>query len=264
MDSHLKTPSDPAAPSQKLSTVAQTIALLRFLADTPTAIGVNAISRELKIAPSSCFKILKQLLETDFVQFDDKTKGYSLGSAAILLARRALDPGNTFSLVLPSLTQFAMVNEVSVGFWRRIDRNRLVLAGFVESSNPMRIHMSVGQRLPLFIGAVGRAFAAELELTDSEIAHEVTNLRWQSPPDVASYLRQVRDYRKDGYAVDANNFSLGVTTIASVLRDAVGGACFGLSAICISGQIGREQVHTIGKNLVTLRASLETNWLGRR
>ena len=253
--------SDPAV--QKTSTVGQTLALLRLLAATPTPLGVNAISRELNFAPSSCFRILKQLAEEGYAQFDARTKCYSLGSEAVMLARRALDPSSTFSLILPSLTTFVERTQASVGFWRRIDRKRIVLAGFVESPSLMRIRMSVGQRLPLFIGAVGRAFAAELGLSDAQMEYELEQLRWQVPPDHEEYRRQVGDYVKLGYAVDEGNFAPGVTTVATVLNDAVGDLSFGLSAIRISGRISEAEMRKMGEDLVELKREIGSKWLGR-
>jgi DNA-binding IclR family transcriptional regulator len=166
-------------------------------------------------------------------------------------------------MILPSLTRFVERTKTSLGFWRRIDRQRIMLAGFVDSPNLMRIHMTVGQRLPLFIGAVGRAFAAELGLDEAEIAKELAKLRWQSPPDLQDYLRQVGAYRQLGYAIDDGNFALGVTTVATVLRDVVGGSSFGLSAIRIGGHTDDEEMRAIGSALVELKREITSNWLGR-
>lgn len=248
----------------KLNTVGQALALLRFLADATMPMGVNAISRQLNLAPSSCFRILKQLADEGYAQFDSRTKCYTLGSAAVLLARRSLDPSNTFSLILPSLTDFVARTQSSVGFWRRIDRDRIVLAGFVESPNPMRIHMSIGQRLPLYIGAVGRAFAAALGLSDDQIRYELAQLRWQIPPDTNEYCRQVQVCRQTGYAVDEGNFAPGVTTVATVLTDTMGGLSYGLSAIRIAGQISPSEISSIGGALVELRRELGSTWLAQR
>lgn len=252
-----------ASPS-KMSTVDQTLALLRFLADMPAPMGVNAISRELGMPPSSCFRILKQLANADYAQFDRATKCYSLGSAAVMLARRALDPGNTFEFIQPSLARFVAETQTSLGFWRRIDRRRIVLAGFVEAPHFMRLHMSVGQRLPLFVGAVGRAFAAELHLSDDEIQHEFSQLRWQAPPDIGEYRRQVDEYSRMGYAVDAGNFAPGITTVAILLKDAGDEPRFGISAIRISGQVDTHEVHEIGRALVQMKADIEQTLYGRQ
>lgn len=252
----------PGPPTEKKNTVGQTIALLRFLAAAPYPLGVNAIARELNVAPSSCFRILKQLSEEGYAQFDCTNKCYSLGSAAVMLARRALDPANTFALIQPVLAKFVEETQTSLGFWRRIDGKRIVLAGFIESSHPMRIHMTVGQRLPLFIGAVGRAFAAELKLSDADIAHELSLLRWEAPPRADDYREQVLEYHRLGYTVDSGNFVPGVTTVGTVLTDAVGSVSFGLSAIRISSQIDEQEVLRIGAALARLRQEIHNNWYG--
>jgi DNA-binding IclR family transcriptional regulator len=249
---------------QKTSTVGQTLALLRLLAESTQPMGVNPISRELGFPPSSCFRILKQLTDEGFAQFNPVTKCYSLGSAAVMLGRRALDPANTYDMILPSLTRFVERTKTSVGFWRRIDRKRIILAGFLDSPNPMRIHMTVGQRLPLFSGAVGRAFAAELGLTEEELRDELADLRWQSPPDFEEYLASVREYRKLGYAIDAGHFVTGVTTAATVLKDAVGGRTLGISAIRIGEQIDEQEMRALGNELVELKREITFGFLGRR
>lgn len=252
--------ADAAAP-HKGGTVSQTLALLRFLSVMPRPMGVNAIARELGMAPSSCFKILKQLCEEDFAEFDTETKCYSLGGAAVLLARGALDPGNTFTLIRPMLEDFALSNGCALGFWRRISSGRIVLAGFVENPGMMRIHISIGQRLPMFIGAVGRAFAAESNLSRKEIEREFRALRWQSPLSLKDYCDQVDECRATGYAVDQNNFALGVTTVATAFPDSEGVLSYGISAIRLLGQSSSEEIHRTGVGLVNLKQQFCRGWL---
>ncbi|MGK2286350.1 IclR family transcriptional regulator [Pedomonas sp. V897] len=255
-----KVSADAAAP-QKAGTVSQTLALLRFLSALPRPMGVNAIARELGLAPSSCFKILKQLCEEDFAEFNPETKCYSLGASAVLLARGALDPGNTFSLIRPMLEDFAHHYGCALGFWRRISSGRIMLAGFVENPGMMRIHMPIGQRLPMFIGAVGRAFAAEMNLSRAEIEREFSLLRWQSPISLEEYCAQVEQCRITGYAVDQSNFAPGVTTVATVFADAEGIVSYGISAIRLHGQVNDEEIHRNGTRLVELKQKFCRNWL---
>lgn len=240
------------APAKNSSSVSATLAILRLLASCGRPVGVNTIARDLSLAPSSCFKILKQLERADFVDFDARTKCYTLGGGAIELARRALDPMHVFSLVRPRLEQVAEKLAIAIGFWRGISRRRIVLAGFVEGSNPMRIHMSVGQRLPMLMGAVGRAIAAKLELSDAELRAEFALLRWQSPPDFEQYVAHVLQARRRGFAVDRDNFASGVTSVAVAIHDAVGGVTYGMSGIMFSGQCDEESIARVGVELVDL------------
>lgn len=226
-----------------------------FLATTSQPNGVNAIARALSIAPSSCFRILKQLQAAGFAEFDENTKCYSLGCGAAVLARRALDPNNAFVMLRPQLEQFAETHNVAIGFWRLLPRRRMVLAGFVEGHSLMRIQMTLGQRLPMLVGAVGRAFAAELCVPENELKADFERLRWQQPLQFEEYRAQVLEYGLKGYAVDRDNFAHGVTTVAVVLRDAQSMVHYGLSAIMFSSSQTEEKVAVVGEALTQL-----VNW----
>ena len=113
----------------------------------------------------------------------------------------------------------------------------------------MRIHMSLGQRVPMLVGGVGRAFAAKLGLTEEELRSQFAMLRWQSPIRFEEYLEQVEDARRRGYAIDRNNFAAGVTVIASALCDARSTVGYGVSAIMFSGQVDASGEAAIGEML---------------
>ncbi|TNF04550.1 MAG: hypothetical protein EP321_06845 [Sphingomonadales bacterium] len=249
---------------QKPSTVMQTLSILRLLATISKPLGVNAIARELGMAPSSCFKILKQLHDGDFAQFDSDTKCYTLGGGAAILASRALDPENIFALLHSELEKFGLAHNVSIGFWRRVADNRIILMGFIETQSLMRIRMSIGQRLPMLVGAVGRAYAAELDLTREQIENEFRKLRWQQPPSMADFRQDVEVCRQRGYAVDRNNFAAGVTTIAVAFRDAQDHLRYGISAIRFSANETDTDTQEIGKALVVLKHNIIRCWQRQR
>lgn len=234
----------------KPGSIASTLAILRLLATCGRPVGVNTIARDLSLAPSSCYKFLKQLQRADFVDFDVETKCYTLGVGAIELARHALDPARAFSIVRPRLEEVAERRAVAIGFWRRTSRSRIVLAGFVQGSSPLSIHMSVGQRVPMLIGGVGRAIAARLELSEEELRREFARLRWQSPPTFEQYVRQIQEARRRGYAVDRDNFAASVTTVAAAIPDLNGGVTYGMSGIMFSGQCDDESIARTGAELV--------------
>ena len=216
--------------------MASALAILRLLADKEQAMGVNAIARELGLAPSSCFKFLKTLVAEDFVEIDDVTKCYSLGNEAIAVARHALDPDRAFSTIRHRLEEAAQTYSIAIGLWRILPKSRMALVGFAEGTNQMRIHMSTGQRLPILVGAVGRAIAAKMDLPDDELQARFSELRWQVPLPFEDYRRQVEKAKVTGYGYDSGNFSPGVNTVAVAIVDDAGSVRYGLSGIMFGGQ----------------------------
>ena len=246
----------------KASIVDSTCAILRLLARLNRAAGVNAIARELGMPPSSCFKILKQLQAQDFVECDESDKSYSLGAGVIPLGRRALDPANIYSLLRPLLEEAAQQHGCAIGLWRILPKQRMVLAGFVEDNTSMRIHMTVGQRLPRLMGAVGRSIAAAIDLTQDETRQEFDTLHWRGPLTYDDYWAGVKFAREHGYAVDIGHFAPGVCTVATTISDNEGKVQFGLSAIMFQGQQDDLITTTIGRSLIQLAhaAAVQIGW----
>lgn len=232
--------------------VGSAISVITFLAESDYPTGVNAIARSLSMAPSSCFRILKQLQAVEFAEFDEGTKCYTLGCGAAALARRALDPNNVFRILRSRLESIVDSHEIAIGFWRLLPRDRLILAGFVEGRSLMRIQMTLGQRLPMLVGAVGRAFAAELCIPDNELKEKFEKLRWNRPLSFEEYRQQVMDCKQKGYAVDRDNFSHGVTTVAVALRNSQTASRYGLSAIMFSGPQADERTAEVGEALLNI------------
>ena len=235
------------------------LAILRLIASADRPLGVNAIARELQLAPSSCHKFLKQLHGEEFVDFNETTKRYSLGSGAIALARRALDPDQAFSIVRPRLEEASQRFSMATGFWRVIPHSRIMLAGFVENGNPMRIRMSIGQRLPMLMGGVGRAIAAKLNLSEAEIQGEFAQMRWQAPPDFDVYMSEVEEARRRGFAIDNSHFAPGVLSVGAAIQDSSGAVRYGLSGIMFSGQHDEKTIETVGAALVDV-----AEWAAKR
>src|SRR5690606_16148481 len=134
-----------------------------------------------------------------------------------------------FALIRSRLEETAQAYSIAIGLWRMLPRDRMVLSGFAEGSNQMRIHMPVGQRLPILVGAVGRAVAAHLDLSTEELRKGFDALRWQGPLTFEEYVEQVERAKRLGYGFDKGNFAPGVNTVAVVIVDHAGIVRYGLS-----------------------------------
>ena len=176
----------------RVGSVANAIAILRFLAQRDSPLGVNAIAREVGLNQSSCFNILRTLVAERFVEFDPADKRYSLGFGSIELARRALDPANAFDIARPLIERMARRDDLTIGLWRLTDHpQRLLLVGHCESGAPMHIRLANGHRIPRLAGSMGPLVAAALDLSDNEIAREFDRLLWEASPGLDGFLASV-------------------------------------------------------------------------
>jgi DNA-binding IclR family transcriptional regulator len=167
-----------------------------------------------------------------------------------MLARRALDPQQAFPIAYPRLQQVVSRFPIAIGFWRCLPRARIVLAGFVEGNSAMRIHMSVGQRLPMLMGAVGRAIAAKLDQSEQELHAAFTPLKWQTPVMFEDYVADVDEARLQGYAVDRGTFASGVTSVAVAIGPPGGPIGYGVSGIMFASAETDGLIDEIGAELM--------------
>jgi DNA-binding IclR family transcriptional regulator len=249
--------TSPAGPAREpqVGSVAHAAAILRRLAQLSEPEGVNAISRAIGVSPSSCFNILKTLAREELVEFDEATKRYALGPGLVMLARKALDPGQAFAVARPALERLADKHGVTIALWR-LTRERLVLLGFADSDEATRIHMTVGQRLPMLVGAGGRCVAARLNLPPEALAREFPKLRWQEPPTLAAYVASVAEARESGWSVDDSCFLRGVTTVGASVPARSGPPAGVLSATMFAGQHDPAAWSRIGEDLAACAETL--------
>ncbi len=240
---------DGPPPDKLVGALTSGINVLRYLAGTAARVGVTRIAKDLGLNSSTCFNIMRTLVHERLVYFDNETKTYSLALGLVELAKGALEQSSYARMIHPDLETIARTHDVTVTLWHCTTGDRVVLVDRMESNTAVRVHMSIGQRLPMFIGALGRAMAANLDLDRPALRRQFTSLRWSDPPSFDEYAQEVEKARKLGYAVDADRYAQGVTTISSAVLAQPAQPVMAISAIGFSAQLKPSKVRAIGEDL---------------
>lgn len=249
------TPRIPSAPAAEapgadkgfvtVGSVVHALNILRLLAREPAPLGVTAIARAVGVSPSSCFNLLKTLCAEGMAEFDPERKTYRLGPGVGALARDGMaDPA--LALMRPRLMAMAAQYRFASGLWRVSGAGRMVLVDFADSELATRIHMTVGQRLPLLAGAMGRCVAAHSELSPLQLAQALGQLRWARAPTLERYRKEVADALRRGWALDDGDFLPGICTIAAPVLDDAGRARYCIANTFFSGEHPAKVIARIG------------------
>jgi DNA-binding IclR family transcriptional regulator len=222
--------------------------ILRYLGRQGEPTGVNRIARDLKLNPSTCFNLLRTLVHEQLAVMDPETKTYSIGLGLVELARGTLDQVSYVRFVRPSLERIATEHNVTTTLWQRSNADHVVLVDYAESGSAIRLHMSIGQRLPWNIAALGRCFAAHSGLDQAELKSEFDKLRWEIPITFETYMDEVADARRKGFAVDQEHYVKGVTTVSAPVFVA-GRAIMALSTVGVSAQFTRAALTRLSHDL---------------
>ena len=238
--------------SKEVGAVVAATRILRLLATLRRPAGATEVARTLALNPSTCFNILRTLTAEGLVAFDPVAKAYSPGLGLAELAASALDGVGPVRVVRPHLEALAERFGATMTLWLRTGPDRVVMVDRAEGNAMVRIHMNIGQRLPLLIGALGRCMAAHADLPDEELERRYAAIRADAPPPFATFLEQVKQARQDGYAVDADNFVSGITTVSAAVRDGAGQPVLAISAVDLSARLDTAAAQRLGVALAAV------------
>jgi DNA-binding IclR family transcriptional regulator len=236
-------------PDKLVGALASGLAVVRYLSVAAAPVGVSRIARDLGLNSSTCFNLLKTLVHERLVLFDEATKTYRVGLGLVELAKGALETASYARLVHPHLESIAASHRVTATLWHPAPDERVVLVDRADNDATMRVHMSVGQRLPMFVSALGRGMAAHCGLTRAELRRRFDALRWDDSPGFDGYLRSVEEARRKGYAVDLGCYVKGVTSVSSVVLDSTGAPVMAISGTGFTAQLLRSTIKALGEDL---------------
>ena len=224
--------------------------VIRVLSRAGGPMGLTEIAREARVSVSTCFNLLHTLVDERLVEIDVSKKSYMLGLGLLQLTRSLTEDDGWINFIRPRMQKLAQAHRVTCVLWHRVGKDRAVMVHRADTDAAIRAHMPVGQRLPLFVGAFGRAFAAFSGQSRTELKRSFDIIRWENPPDFETYWREVETTARLGYAVDRDNFARGVTSVAAPILDQGQTAVMVISAMGFSGQFSPAALDTITNDLI--------------
>lgn len=241
--------ADEGAPTKVVGAVVGAIKILRFLSESRGPVGVSKIAKDTQLNTSTSFNILRTLAMHDLVEFDPVGKTYTLSLGIMEIARGATAIGGDVGALRSSMERIAQDHGVTVTLWQPISQNRKVLILSALTRSAVRIQMAVGQRLPIYIGATGRVFAAFRGDSDAELKARFDEIRWERPISFKTFMEQVKETRKKGWAVDDGNFAAGTFSVAVPILDRDDMAILAVTATMFTSEQSERRAQEIVRDL---------------
>lgn len=236
-------------PSTKtVGAVSNGVAILRSLSRLHEPVGVAAIARDAGVSVSSCFNILRTLVNERLVVFDDAQKTYRVGMGVLEFSAGILGVYQA-DLIRPELERISTGRNCLVGLWHFTENGRIVLVDRFSAGKVVRVDMTVGARLPAFAGAVGRCYVAHRNVAEAELKREFAKIQWQAAPTIETYVAEIAEARAKGYAFDLGNLFIGIETVASIITDSRSDVRFGISGIAIAGQLSKTELQELAADI---------------
>lgn len=191
--------------------------IMEFVAQCNNGASHTEIAAALRIPKSSLTGLMRDLLGPGYLQLDEGTGRFTIGSQVMFLANAYLKRLNIVRDGAPSVRRiFVALNEFTSLALPKDDYCILVCAE--SSPSPLAHSLNIGERVPMLSSAAGKAILAFLD--DAELDEYLTSnkpVRYTpqtltKTEDIRKELKQIRETR---IAYGREEYLGGITGIAS-------------------------------------------------
>lgn len=205
-------------PLAEVQTLARGLRILELLAEYDDGLTSTELTELLSVDKGTMSRLMNTLANYRFVERDEQTRRYFLGTYIQELGRKAGQHASLRDLTQSYLETLATQTHENAHVAVYSSPHALTIAD-VPSTEPLRVVSEVGRRVPLHCSATGKCLLAFMEMP---IPDELPRYTDKTITDAKSLIRHLQDIREVGYAIDAEELTLGVYGIAVPLRNREG------------------------------------------
>lgn len=230
-----KKPPAKAKATRKAPAVPLVSAAVRVLAvldqlSRQRAVGLEELSRQLKLAKPTVYRFLLTLQELGYARRIDGER-WAMSMKMFNMGSRALDHLDLHAAARPIAEQLAeeLGETVHMGV---LDGDSAVYVLKIESKYTIRMYSRVGRRMPLYCTAIGKVLLAWMTPAERDEALEGVRLVAFNPRTIttrAALDAAVAQVRQQGYAVDDEEREDGVHCIGAPVFDYTGAVVAAIS-----------------------------------
>jgi len=219
----------------EIQSLARGLKILSLLSQSQDGVSITELAEYLDVDKGSASRLVATLASYGYVEKDELTRRYHVGSQVVSLSRSVLTRLPMREAAKPYLRQM-MQRTGECAHLAIPAQGKVMYIDQVESPVTLRVNAQVGTMNPLHCTALGKVLLAygDLDLP-SDLAAFTTN----TITDPDTLHRHLEEIRRLGFAVDDEEFDLGVRCIAVPVFDFRGKA---VGAIGISGPATRMTV----------------------
>lgn len=246
-----------------VQSVARALSLMRLLAQEDGGSRLSDVARAAGLPVSTAHRLLTTLEQQGFAQFEPASSLWHVGRDAFTVG---LAYGRRLSFVAPALPLLRRLRDATretanLGI---LDDDHLVTVSQVESREIRRALSPPGRRVPVFSSAMGKAILATwrdqevLALADRAGLPPLTTKSLRSRE---AALAEIARTRARGWALDDEEFNLGMRCLAAVVWSPQGEAACAISISGAAVRLTEDRLEPLGR-LVAQAAEELTGVLG--
>jgi len=234
-----------------LKTLNKALALLEFLSinekETRKGTGVSEINEVLHLGLSTIHRMLTTFKMRGYITQNQKTMKYFLG---IKLFELSYTVQNTKYLIETTKSYLKQLSQ-SIGETANLailEGKEVIYIAKIESSEVLTTNIKIGARLPANCTALGKILLAFMPEKEFDNLYEDNKVLPSLSPNSITSLKELKKQlikaKEQGYAIDKEEYRIGVNCVAVPIKDKTGNT---IAAISLTGPASRFTLEEIEK-----------------
>jgi IclR family transcriptional regulator, acetate operon repressor len=248
-----------------VQSVDRAMALLEALGEDEEGYRLTDLAIRTGLSPSTAHRLLTTLEKRRFVAFDQSDGMWHIGRQSFAIGSAFIRRRNFVAPALPFLRRLRDLTHETANLGV-VDEGEVIVLTQVESREIMRAITKVGGRAPMAASGIGKAILATYPDADVVAIVQRHGMKRLTPKSItrAGELRDALDQvRRDGYAVDDQEFLMGLRCVAAVVYNDHAEALAAISVSGLASRVPQERTPELGR-LVRATACELTLALGGR
>ena len=240
-----------------VQSVDRALRIIEFLAENPTGAGITEISKSLGLSKGTVHRLISTLKERDFAYQSSNTQLYRLSYKILYLYNCISNNIDMFKVSRPIIRKFADKVDATVHLATLDEkRSNIVYIDRIEPMNsqkPFVMSSRVGKKAPCYCTAAGKILLSQYsddEIRDIMKGEEYKTYTDKTIKNIDEFLEEIHKVRKQGYALDENEYDHGIICISIPIYNSNDKIDFAMS---VTGLI----LYTKAEELINLKDQLD-------
>jgi DNA-binding IclR family transcriptional regulator len=229
------------------SVVQRALAVLDAVARGGESVSLTALAGDLGLPKPTAYRLLRELAEAGLVRrATEAAGGFAPGprleSLALAVMQHSGSSTARHAILSRLVEELGETCNITV-----LDGSQVLYLDRVESPWPLRVHLQPGSRVPLTCTASGKLFLARLpRLRRDRLLAQMRFERHteRTLADRASLEQELERIRRQGFAVDNEEYLAGLLCVAVPVIDARGRAIAAVAVQAPVARLPRERAET--------------------
>lgn len=220
--------------------------------------------KQLRWKKSTVHRIASTLEGLGYLEQNPATLKYRLSLKLFSLGNLTKTRLNLHAAALPFLQKLQRDTGESI-YLGVMDRQEVLYVEHLPSQHLLQPLVQLGSRAPLHCTAIGKVLLSDMSVDELRTIFRTSGLKKSTPhtiTNIKALERALAEIRKKAFAIDNEEYHLGIRSIAAPIRDGAGRVIAGISVAGPTVRLGLDNLKRMGDVLERTAESISLSLKG--